>query len=54
MEGVTPPQLPPQHSRDHANSSEETQGGDKLGLLAYMDLIICAVTTSNHFLMTKQ
>lgn len=49
MESVNPVQLPPQQNRVHVNSSEETEAGDKLWLLAYMDLIICAVTTSDHF-----
>lgn len=49
MEGVNPAQLLPQQSEVLVNSSEETQAGDKLWLLANMDLVICAVTTSNHF-----
>lgn len=49
METVNPIQLPPQQSRVHVNISEETQAGDKLWLLAYMDCTICAVTVSNNF-----
>lgn len=49
MEGVDPTQLLPQQNMVHANSSEETQAGEKLWLLEYMDFI-CAVSTSNHLI----
>lgn len=49
MGDVNPIQMLSKQSRVHVNSSEETQAGDKLWLLTYMDLITCAVITSNHF-----
>lgn len=49
MEGVDPTQLLPQQNVVHVHSSEVTQAGEKLWLLANVDLI-SPVTTSNQLI----